>query len=278
MGVHRPLINQMRVRLAENNGAALDIALVLTVFNPLDSIIAYEFCSRLISCFQNQGLRCAGIIVDNRKKKQVAGRKLEKWWTISGSNSFAEFSGYQEGLEWLISFKSFTRRSIVIFANDTIASHRSFICGSIEVIAQQILSQQEGISGFVESRGWKGFSIGNMAFDKWISTFFFSATFDDLIKLNFKIKDSIVNSLVMRQDSGLIFSPVVSTELQQHIIKWLTTPGQWHGAKPLQDWDKELLHLKTACILSEKLLSAKCITKQIAINELPCNLFFYERN
>lgn len=268
----------MKVQLAKSNGKPLDIALILTVFNPLDSIITYEYCSELIAHFQHKGMRCAGIIVNNQSNKQIAMRRLEKWWAIPGSNSLGEFSGYQEGLEWLVERASFTRESKILFANDTLASHRNFHRGSTHIIAQSILQQTGGILGFVESNDWKGFSVGEVVFDKWVSTFLFSIALDDLIKLDFIIRDPIVGKLFSVDDSRVIFSPAVSIALQNHIISWLTTPGKWYGAKPYQEWNKTLLQLKIACILSEKILSAKCFAQQIEINELPCNLFFYERN
>lgn len=254
---------------------SIDFAFILTLYYPYDSVLAYSFCSQIIDCLEGMGMYCIGVMVGNFTGKVRPREKHKHWFMIRGSNHMAEFSAYQEGLNFLLSMGKLKKDCKVVFVNDTIAAHRSFRNGSPDLIATHIAAPSSGITGFVESGGYKNFSVGNIALTQWVSSFFLSISINDLAKLGFQVFDPIVQNLFTVSDDKIEFSPVISLALQQHIQTWLTSPGRWYGAKPLTKWNRYALRLKVSCILLEKILTAKCVASEIVINPLPLNLFSY---
>jgi hypothetical protein len=223
---------------------------------------ATNLCNRLGLILRLQGYKMEKIFIDNSSSKEFS--PSYGWETVLGSNSFAEFSGYQEGLNYIRETYTLAATDVCLFVNDTINSHRKFSILREFHLARMLISLPKySFGGYIESCGWTGFSIRSRSIPEWISTYTFALDAQSLSKLDYRIEhrelfESIeIDSLSHRMSS----SYSVSEPLRHHILKWLSE--DWYNAKPISLWDSEKLKLKIACILNEKFLSAICLEKSI---------------
>jgi hypothetical protein len=238
--------------------------IVLVGYTPSKSVRAANLCNRLSLILRLQGYRTEKIFIDNSASREFC--PSYGWETKAGSNSFAEFSGYQEGLDRIRARYKLAVSDVCLFVNDTINSHRKLsILREIHLARMLIELPKYSFGGYIESRGWTGFSMCSRSITEWVSTYAFALDSQSLSSLDYRIEhrelfESIdIDNLSHRMSS----SYSVSGPLRDHIIKWLSE--DWYNAKPIQMWNSEKLKLKVACILNEKLLSSICLKNSINI-------------
>lgn len=238
--------------------------IVLVGYTPSKSVRAANLCNRLSLILRLQGYKTEKIFIDNSASREFY--PSYGWETMVGSNSFAEFSGYQEGLDRIRARHLLAASDVFLFVNDTINSHRKFgILREFHLTRMLIGLPKHSFGGYIESSGWTGFSIRSRSITEWVSTYAFALDSQSLSRLDYRIEhrelfESIdIDNLAHSMSSSYL----ISEPLRDHIIKWLSE--DWYNAKPIHRWDSEILKLKVACILNEKLLSANCLENSINI-------------
>lgn len=238
--------------------------IVLVGYTQSKSVRAVNLCNRLGLILGLQGYKTEKIFIENSSSKDFPPRR--GWETLAGSNSFAEFSGYQEGLNQIRERHVFAASDVCLFVNDTINSHRRFsMLREFHLARMLIMLPKDSFGGYIASRGWTGFAICSKSITEWVSTYAFALDSQSLSKLDYRIEDrKLFESIdIDSLPHNISSSYSVSAPLRDHIIKWLSE--DWYNAKPIHMWEPERLKLKVACILNEKLLSASCLENSIKI-------------
>lgn len=228
------------------------------------SIRAVNLCNRIALNLCLQGYETKKVFIDNSPGGECCPQG--RWSTVIGSNKFAEFSGYQEGLDHIRASYALTDSDVCLFVNDTVNSHRNFGFDRELHLAYLLTKLPEGsLGGYIESHGLSGFTIDSKSITAWVSTFAFALDVKALSKLGYRIEhrnlleDMSVDCISQTITTGY----PISDPLSRHILTWLSE--NWYGAKPIHLWEPEKLKLKAACILNEKLLSISCAEHSIKV-------------
>lgn len=210
---------------------------------------------------------------------------------IKGSNSYNEFSGYQEGIDYIRGVYSFPTNSIIIFSNDTFYRHRyfdgllrhMFLKKINESIASN--SNKPFIIGFNEINQEHNCIINGLNIDSHFSTFFFviNNQFLSIIPNILNITDK-TNKIDL---NNRVFN--IQNANYQYINKiyfWLFFPSKssWYKSKQINLLDNleiKFFTKKIYCICNEHVLTALAKLNQINIisvyNEHILNPYLYIR-
>jgi hypothetical protein len=199
-----------------------------------------------------------------RTRVLVLNNALEKfdlpsqgWDLVDGSNRLGEFSGWQEGLSFVK--KNDDARDGVVFANDTICTHRHFTRFRKAAFTKALnLAAGPALIGFRDTAPPES-SIAGMSVPSWVSTYCFALTRPAIDSLNWSLYDerSVVDCVPGGIDEAHFFSEM-SENLSVHLRQWLFERG-WYGAAALSSANYKKFEHKAKCIVAELILSARCI-------------------
>jgi hypothetical protein len=205
------------------------------------------------------------IIIWNSSNTKTGSLELitDNWKLIHGSNKHYEFSGWQEGINYLSSHLHEYR--YFIFANDTIARRNSdtrksnFLCALEPIIVGN--KDYEAIGLVHQSpTGISVLTIGELHVRRWMCTGCFALNGSLLAKLGFKIDNSDLSTQYLSTiGNENLLNEKASIPLKLHIEYWLSDQENgWHGAiaKPWNTRDLSVLRMKTLMILNELVLSS----------------------
>jgi hypothetical protein len=180
---------------------------------------------------------------------------------LPGDNRVWEFSGWDVALHHLRENSKIGSDDTFVFANDTFCHHHFFT--TIDRLAFHATIQRHKsertpwIIGEINGSGIP-FSILDMPFSFWASTYLFAANVAFLNAIDWRVAlkeselSSVINGIV---DDKIIWGEKISCELQIYLQEWLfpTHPNTgWYKAK-----DNSLKIGKIRAILNEKYLSAR---------------------
>jgi hypothetical protein len=232
--------------------------LVLVGYRPADTRSAVRFCDRTF----RPGSRGRKLLVLNSPPTLHDQDLAEGWQTLRGSNTLAEFSGWQEGLEHL--HADGLPPGEVLFVNDTVCTHRHFSifrAWAFERARRRALPAR--LVAFRDSVPGRSLSIAGFPLDGWASTYCFALSAEALRRLEGRLYDSA--RLVACVPGGISedgFFRSLSPDLEAHLRHWLFD-GAWYGGARLDDENQGRLTLKARCIVAELLLSARCAARGI---------------
>jgi hypothetical protein len=130
------------------------------------------------------------IIIENgiyigKEKKTYENLTIFK---LKGSNDYNEFSGYEEGKNFIINNYKINLNDIFIFSNDTFYRHRYFF-GIMQrrflYSFRKYCSYNNFLIGYLDKNTLNNFYIENIKFTSHISTFFFISNYNTLKNYNF---------------------------------------------------------------------------------------------
>lgn len=182
---------------------------------------------------------------------------------ILGSNSFYEFSGWDEGLTFIKEnyFDSY-KDSGYVFCNDTFCHHRTYtFIHSLALSFSSrfaLSSSKPTIAGEVNSIG-KSFEFNNIKLDSWVSSYFFSVNNLAMKLLDFEVlpTNEVVNKyLVGGAVEEDFFSEAMDSTLKRHLLHWLFHGG-WYRSEPLNSNNMKFFYYKARSIIAEYNLSSK---------------------
>jgi hypothetical protein len=198
---------------------------------------------------------------------------------VRGTNSNAEFSGWDEGLaaaRLLISDFALST-AVFVFANDTFCHHGRWSArirkDSIRRLSRWFANPSTLATGFMDTAP-HGFSIMGISFSSWISTFFFALKYPAIQELEWTLSPCAeeLNRLIPGStiDYGRFFGAGMNPLLRDHIISWLfdVSGHCWYKAEPLTAETLPMMRIKARAILSEKILSARMLRGSISIMPL----------
>ena len=180
---------------------------------------------------------------------------VPNWELVQGTNEFGEFSAWQEGLAYLA-------RSVdgqgILFANDTIDTHRHFSVWRAEALRRAIDGAgPSALVGFRDSIDGD-LRVAGMPLHGWVSTYCFFLTGDALRRLQRRLLyPESVRACVRGGVDEVRFFDRLSPDLQSHLQTWLFG-GRWYAGGPLTVENSPRMTRKAEAIISEKLLSATC--------------------
>jgi len=235
--------------------------LILVGYRLDDTLASIRFCESAFATLLKKR-RPVLVLNDERLRAQLPTTKVS-WDVIVGSNRMAEFSGWQEGLDRLWE-RSGGFDHGVIFVNDSVVTHRRFRLPRLFATRWSMRSAHgAALVGFRDAVG-SHFSIGDLDFDDWTSTYCFALTQQALERLEFRLYDSHkVQACVPGGNDEAKFFAGISPNLEHHLRNWLFGGG-WYGSQRLGSSNRAAMELKARCIIAEKLLSAACLRLGIA--------------
>ncbi len=186
---------------------------------------------------------------------------------IHGDNSLREFSGWQAGVDFCRRTGMLGPESTLICANDTFCHHNKFgpLTRYAFVRAFRRLNREGNapvLVGEIHRPGPK-FSLNNLTFDEWVSTYLFAMNMPLLDKLgSLKPRFDLNACFVAPPSSTDFFTDALSTNLRQHLSKWLFQSGQhqqWKDAQALDASNLTNIVGKAKSILCEMRLSAEAL-------------------
>lgn len=222
-------------------------------------------------------------------KSKIDGKVLIEY--IKGSNSYNEFSGYQEGIDYIRGVYSFHSNSIIIFSNDTFYRHRyfdgllrhMFLKRINEAIAYN--SNKPFIIGFNEINQEDNCIINGLNIDSHFSTFFFVinkhflSIIPNILNITEKTNKIDLNNRIFNIQNA-------NYHYINKINQWLFFPSKnsWYKAKQITLLDNLEINLftkKIYCICNEHVLTSLAKLNQINIisvyNENILNPYLYIR-
>jgi hypothetical protein len=185
---------------------------------------------------------------------------------ISGDNTNWEFSGWDKG----ISLLKIEDNDVIVFANDTFLTHRSW--GKFDQlrfkksINKLIVGNNQGICGEVHK--FSGFyKVFGYRSDRWVCTYLFALTGGIVNKIN-KISLSEIalsKAIIGIENHNILWGDEVSLNLQYRIQRWLYPPVGILGWRKANDATDNIKLRKAKTILNEKWLSAYCYSNNLIV-------------
>ena len=205
--------------------------------------------------------------------------------TLNGSNSYAEFSGWQEGIEEV--FRLNLKPKQVIFANDTFCNHHPWNWFRRRIYADTFKKQNK--SAYPSIAGWKSsskepFFFEGIEIDSWISTFLFSLNDEALRAIKWEIcptQDWADQYILGGVDENFFFSSKMDPRLVHHLKLWLFNTKEmfhWYRAEKLNEKNTEQMKRKSNAILGEKKLSSLCEVKDVKKYHFQDHLIYTLKN
>jgi len=241
--------------------------LILTAYCVRDAINAIVSCNILSKLLK---IRTKILVLNSHISTGVnSGISVDDWIIIMGSNKNFEFSGWQEGINYLHQH-NISHRGI-LFANDTIGRHhkdshlaqcnlnelmhRWSTCHGPQFIGIQHFSQQP-------------LELGGYDVTHWICTMIFGLTSEALKRMDYKVDhmEYAASMCSEKMDGHSILNHSAPSSIKAYIEDWLLNGG-WHGSKrpPLSAHDQQRLQHKARCIICEKMLTVKARQNSISI-------------
>jgi hypothetical protein len=210
--------------------------------------------------------------LENRSKKTYSEYSIEY---IRGSNLYNEFSGYQEGIDYVRSVYSFNPNSLIIFSNDTFYRHRYFDGllrhMFLKKINESIKSNYNKpfIIGFNEINQENNCIINGLKIDSHLSTFFFVIN-HQFLSIIPNILNITVNTNKVHLNNRLFNIQNANHQYVKKITNWLFIPSDnsWYKAKKINLLDNleiQSFTKKIYCICNEHVLTALSKFNQIKI-------------
>jgi len=206
------------------------------------------------------------IIVENAA---VGIDALDGYRVVTGTNRYAEFSAWQEGLDKIAD--SLTEQDAVLLVNDTAFENRIFyglldwnFHYSINALAGQSVPVLLGET--MRARG--AYEIDGIKFDRWVSSYMFLLNMAALRRLNFKVLK--VDAFDLDAAGPSLISRHISADLSVHINRYLLEQGprSWHQAAALSTKNSSIMALKAGCIINEMALSAAAAAAGIEVRDI----------
>ncbi|MDP9044490.1 MAG: hypothetical protein M3O01_06755 [Pseudomonadota bacterium] len=231
--------------------------LILATYRPGDLTASLAFCNRHFPA-RRHARRI--LLVNNPELLPAAKAIAGRWEVVAGSNDFGEFSAWQEGLDHLGG-----DRGPVMFANDTVNTHRHFTWFRVAALRRAIAAAQgASIVGFCDKLDGD-LRIAGMPVPAWVSTYCFFLTGAALERLNSTLfQPSLVRACVPGGLDEARFFSGLSTDLENHLRHWLFG-GRWYASGPLTHENRARMTRKAEAIIAEKILSATCRTQAIEV-------------
>jgi hypothetical protein len=236
---------------------------VIVVYYPEYVNTSISSFKRILDLIDKQHLL---IIINNNKSFNISPNFKN---IHIGSNSFAEFSGWQEGLDYARSKLGDAIRCVV-FANDTFNHHRQFNFLNILAFASIFKKTQNNLEPTISGELCKldkPIVVNSVKLSNWISTYLFCMNNNLLTLLNWKLiasnsdLDKIVNNTLSEND---FFSNCLDQTFRVYLKKWLFCKKgiSWYKADSLNDNNWLQFKMKTISIVLEKELSARALSKK----------------
>jgi hypothetical protein len=229
---------------------------ILVVYEPSRAKYALEKFEYLI----------AGTFKDFSIK--IVTNNIEVEGDVLGSNTCAEFSGWEEGL----SGSNYEDYDLIIFANDTLGSRKpfdfvektSFLNKLSVVTTANRLFLVGGLSWHIN---YRLFFRRQKFVLKWVRTDLFAMSPVAINKINgVSLSEEKILPMVKAERGGdLIVSQKLPEVIRCRVHDWLNpaTPTLgWHGSKQAS---KSLKRLKAKCVLQELDLTKRCISAGVPI-------------
>lgn len=201
--------------------------------------------------------------------------------TIKGSNANAEFSAWQEGLDFL-KYKSLIKEdSKFIFFNDTLLHHyflRQTDWASFMLSVLKKSNNKGVISGEVVKLKKQG-RVCNLPVDQFGRTALFFLDYKAIFYLNFKILNFKVEQL--GEDSKTSFellSKYLDSDVLSYRVGDFIFGGGWYKSKPYDAFEPNEIRLKVAMIINELSLSATLQKNEVQFIQSICFKYSFCRS
>lgn len=245
------------------------------------SSYAYRAISEFSQLLQGISPSCDIIIVCNSELPLSHDGSFK---LVKGTNTNAEFSGWDEGLHFVRNNlpNSVLLGSVFVFANDTFCHHRPW--GSnvrshyVQKLQDWCKSSPNTAFGFIDSSPVP-LLVSNIKISSWMSTFFFGLRYETLASLGWQLSPSSLELSELLPAKGISITEFFGTQLdpsiRNHLVSWLfgTKRPCWSKAEPLTVDSLPKLKLKSSAILSEKILSTRL--KVLKTSFYPVNYWRY---
>lgn len=248
-------------------------ALVLVGYNKGDLCDALDFINLLFYDFSV--VSKVLVLNDPSLIKDVdVIKRMGEWVPILGTNELHEFSGWQDGIDYIAS--KYCIDFPIVFVNDTVNTHRYFSFFRKKAFLKSFASNSDSFLGFTSRMAKSNnFILDGVEMHLWVSTYMFCLSPNILFALDYKLYDiQEINLFVLGgDDESVFFSSLLSEELRSHLQKWLFGGG-WYKSQKLTIDNSFFFEKKAKCILAEKLLSAKVNSNGFSVfdpfSKYPC--------
>ncbi len=231
--------------------------IILAAYRLGDTLAAITFFARV---FPKRLFTRRVIVINDRRLFKELESAGHGWELVEGTNSMGEFSAWQEGLNHLGSHEE-----TVVLANDTVSTHRHFTWLRAGAFRFSLFrARGSAIVGFTDSLP-STVVVAGLPISLWVSTYCFALTAPALRALQYRVSHpEMVKLCVAGGHDEEKFFRNISTDLEFHLRRWLFR-GWWYAGGPLTPENSFRLKRKAEAIISEKLLSAVCQDRSIAI-------------
>lgn len=226
--------------------------LILAAYRASDLVSALTFLDRH---FPRSVAARRVCVVNDPELVGPARQRAIGWDVVPGSNEFGEFSAWQEGLDHL-GADAIDRP--VLFANDTVDTHRHFSWWRVAALQRSMARAGDpAIVGFFDAVPGT-LTVAGLPIEKWVSTYSFYLTRGALQRLQFRvIRPDLIRACVGGGLEESRFFRQLSPDLDAHLRSWLFG-ARWYAGGPLTADSRERMTRKAQAIIAEKLLSATC--------------------
>ena len=202
--------------------------------------------------------------------------RLTNWIILSGSNINAEFSGWQEGLNYIL--EESLEHDCIIFANDTVNIHRCFTKLRLLLFCHQIARHRNAYVGTLLDIKNKNFYFyedpyidNKFLIYNYISTYLFSLDKSALVKLSYQLDygnqlQSHINEYSTSDED--FFLDTISYSLKARLIYWLFSGKGWYKGGKFTEQKRDMFRRKALCILNEFYLAHRSYQLNINLKDI----------
>jgi hypothetical protein len=199
----------------------------------------------------------------------------DKYEFIKGSNKCAEFSAWQEGLDY-VKNKYGNNVNGVIFANDTFCYHREYknIHSLVfkKIIKKTILEKIKPVISGEYCAYKKGIFVEGIEIKGWISTYLYAVNkvFLEKIMWCIVVDDNKLNKLFPGNERyDKFFGSDIDNSYKDLMMEWLFKGKKaWYKSEELDINNVNKFTLKAKCIYMEMVLSKKIDEYDVKINNI----------
>ncbi|PMG31172.1 hypothetical protein BCU94_09495 [Shewanella sp. 10N.286.52.C2] len=211
------------------------------------------------------------ILVVNNNESLVHKRYLttpKNFYFIDGTNTSWEFSGWDEGVDFLTNEFAIEENDVFLFSNDTFCHHRSFTLLDELMYSNAIsyCSCNDVAVGHVDFTD-KEFIVFDRKVQRWISTFLFAMNYK-VLRGGVPFSECKTTDLIINNNSIKVNG--CNDFYNNHLSKWLLGEG-WYKS---ESSDLNVIVNKGKAITNEKILSSKLNENDVSIRSVYSGLFF----
>lgn len=233
------------------------VGVVLAAWDPANAIPSLDLFLRHSRRLPGSSWVIAVVANNESILRELRSRKGASLLIVPGSNQEAEFSAYEQGRQALLAHTGHAP-DVWLIANDRLPAYGARELRSLNLGLLRCAANLPLASGSIHALA-APIQLWKYRLSSWISSYWLLVSAKVLARSGSLIAvsaDEYARHVPASFPGSWPLTPWLGSGLSDHLRDWLTLPGGWSRATPLNETSWPMLRFKALSILNEKLLSA----------------------